>query len=366
MAIGAVNRGAVTAEFGLFNGDEPEQPDQWPMVERFGDSWSGRLTGRPVRGLELQGSWAHVHSPEHRPGAGPDQDKWSVSGRWEGPVGSPSGVRAGRVGPHLGGRRVLRVLHSFLAEGAWTDGPSPSLLSVRANRAAGGGARVAGFEPLRPHQENSILGITRWTIHTPAGPPSGPRSEPGGRGAARRGLLWAVAEVGGGLFDVVQTYGRDHFWSWTLGFRLDVRRRPIIGWDATARRWRLRCRTNIEVRNDCAQDVVGRVSSSRWWHWPLVATRASDRSTAAAATNRRVPQTHPNPQSRRLPLPMVSRSTSPAAATMSPSASPRTSGSTATTPTRAPGADSSVRAIREMRSRSGRSTPAARRPWSTR
>ena len=43
-------------EAGLFNGDEPERPGQWPRIGgRFGDSWSGRLTGAPMRGLELAG-----------------------------------------------------------------------------------------------------------------------------------------------------------------------------------------------------------------------------------------------------------------------------------------------------------------------
>ena len=41
------------------------------------------MTGLPTPGLELQGSFARVHSPEHRPGAGTDQDKWSVSARWD-------------------------------------------------------------------------------------------------------------------------------------------------------------------------------------------------------------------------------------------------------------------------------------------
>ena len=42
-------RGRVTLELGLFNGDEPERPDQWPLIAgRFGDSWSGRLTAAPV------------------------------------------------------------------------------------------------------------------------------------------------------------------------------------------------------------------------------------------------------------------------------------------------------------------------------
>ena len=109
VAILGVRRGPVMVEGGLFNGDEPERPGQWPRVSRFGDSWSGRLTVLPVTELELQGSYARVHSPEDRPrAAGTDQSKWSVAGRWAGSVKLP-GVRSGRVGPDLGGRRVLRV-----------------------------------------------------------------------------------------------------------------------------------------------------------------------------------------------------------------------------------------------------------------
>ncbi|HEU5303942.1 MAG TPA: hypothetical protein VFU40_04800, partial [Gemmatimonadales bacterium] len=82
VAIAGIRTGPVMLEGALFNGDEPERPGQWPRVSRFGDSWSGRLTLWPTAGLELQGSRARVHSPEHRPGAGTDQSKWSLSGRW--------------------------------------------------------------------------------------------------------------------------------------------------------------------------------------------------------------------------------------------------------------------------------------------
>ena len=109
VVIAGIAGGPVVLEAGLFNGDEPEHPGQWPNVSRFGDSWSGRLTVLPIRELELQGSYAHVHSPEHRPGAGTDQHKWSVSGRWDGAVGATSGIWPGRVGPDLGGRGVLRL-----------------------------------------------------------------------------------------------------------------------------------------------------------------------------------------------------------------------------------------------------------------
>ena len=71
------DRGRVTLEGALFDGDEPTTPSDMPLIHfeggwRFGDSWSGRLSVRPVDGLEIQASRAHVHSPESRPGAGPD------------------------------------------------------------------------------------------------------------------------------------------------------------------------------------------------------------------------------------------------------------------------------------------------------
>jgi hypothetical protein len=75
VAIAGVRAGPLAIEAGLFNGDEPERPGQWPRVSRFGDSWSGRVTVLPTPGVELQGSYARVHSPEHRPGSGSDQHK---------------------------------------------------------------------------------------------------------------------------------------------------------------------------------------------------------------------------------------------------------------------------------------------------
>ncbi|HEY3013102.1 MAG TPA: hypothetical protein VGJ36_10165, partial [Gemmatimonadales bacterium] len=87
VAILGVKVGPVLAEAGVFNGDEPERPGQWPRFSRFGDSWSARATLFPTGQVELQGSHAEVHSPEHRPGFGTDQRKWSLSGRWTGDVG---------------------------------------------------------------------------------------------------------------------------------------------------------------------------------------------------------------------------------------------------------------------------------------
>jgi hypothetical protein len=219
VVIAAVRRGGVGAEVGLFNGDEPERPGQWPRIGgRFGDSWAARLTAEPVVGLELQGSRAQVHSPEHRPGAGTDQAKWSLSARWDGVLERRPAyalvewARTSEAGGFF-------VFSSLLAEGAWSAGRHR--LHYRFERTERPEEqRTSDFRSLRPHLENSILGITRWTIHTAGySAPSLAR-----KGVAVQPLveisLGRIAKVGGGLFDVRQLYGKESFWSWTVGVRV--------------------------------------------------------------------------------------------------------------------------------------------------
>ena len=221
VAIAAFRAGRLTLEAGLFNGDEPERPGQWPRVGgRFGDSWSGRLTAALLPGATAQVSYAHVHSPEHRPGAGTDQNKWSVAARWQRSVaGHPLyGLLEWARTAEAGG---FFRFHSLLAEGAWSAGPHR--LQYRFERTERPEEeRIARFRSLRPHLENSILGITRWTTHTvgyrlhaiTAGPLAiDPLLEVG---YAR------VTKVGGGLIDVEQLYGRTHIWSLALGVRLEA------------------------------------------------------------------------------------------------------------------------------------------------
>lgn len=221
VVVGAVRRGPMMLELGLFNGDEPERPGQWPRIGgRFGDSWSGRLTGTVAPGATLSGSYAHVHSPEHRGGAGTDQEKWHASARWEGAAGGHPTyalVEWARTSEADG----FVVLHSFLAEGAWTAGPHR--LQYRFERTERPeDERVSRFRTLRPHLENSILGVTRWTTHTlgyelAAFRPGGVRVDPLAEVAYSR-----ATSVGGGLFDVVGLYGRDHVWSLSLGVRVSA------------------------------------------------------------------------------------------------------------------------------------------------
>jgi hypothetical protein len=221
VVIAGITGGPIVLEAGLFNGDEPERPGQWPNVSRFGDSWSGRLTVLPMRELELQGSYAHVHSPEHRPGAGSDQHKWSVSGRWEGVVRTYPVyglVEWARTSEADG----LFVFHSFLAEGAWTARRSRLHYRFERTERPEEERTLDPVHSVRPHVENSIQGTTRWTIHTLG---YGFRLDPMARLQAvpfAEVSYGRIADVGGGLFDARRFYGGSSFWSLGIGVRLNA------------------------------------------------------------------------------------------------------------------------------------------------
>ncbi|HEX6104119.1 MAG TPA: hypothetical protein VFZ26_00960 [Gemmatimonadales bacterium] len=219
--IAGVRAGPVVAEGGLFNGDEPERPGQWPRIGgRFGDSWSARLIVVPQEGAELQASHARVHSPEHRAGAGTDQVKWSLSAGWNRPAaGVPlSGlVEWARTSEADG----FFVFPSLLLEGAWH--PRSHRLYYRFERTERPEEeRISSFRSRRPHLENSILGTTRWTIHTFGYDLGLAVAE----GVALRPLVevsaGSVRKGGGGLFEVDELYGRGKFWSVTLGVRVSA------------------------------------------------------------------------------------------------------------------------------------------------
>lgn len=216
-----VRSGPVLLEGGLFNGDEPERPGQWPRISRFGDSWSGRLTLMPLPQLELQGSHADVHSPEHRPGSGTDQSKWSVSVRWEGPVqhrplyGLLEWERTSEAGGFF-------VFHSILAEGAWHLGRGRLHYRFERTERPEEERTLSPFRSLRPHLENSILGRTRWTIHT-AG--FGFQLHPADMVTVLPFIELSygrMVDVGGGLFNARAFYGRNSFWSFNVGTRLNL------------------------------------------------------------------------------------------------------------------------------------------------
>jgi hypothetical protein len=216
-----VRAGPIMVEAGIFNGDEPERPGQWPRISRFGDSWSGRITLLPMNRLELQGSHAEVHSPEHRPGSGTDQSKWSLSTRWDGKV-KRFPVYALVEWARTSEANGFFVFHSFLAEGAWTLGRNRLHYRFERTERPEEERTLSLFRSVRPHLENSILGTTRWTIHS-AGYGFELRPTEILRALPFLELSYGrIADVGGGLFDARSFYGKTSFWSITLGARLNL------------------------------------------------------------------------------------------------------------------------------------------------
>jgi hypothetical protein len=221
VAILGIRAGPVLLEGGLFNGDEPERPGQWPRMTRFGDSWSGRLTLFLAPQVELQGSHAEVNSPEHRPGFGTDQSKWSISGRWNGVVGHrPAyGLVEWASTSEANG---FFLFHSFLAEGAWTGGRNRLHYRFERTDRPEEERTLSPFRSVRPHLENSILGTTRWTIHT-AGYALHLEIKDAVDTAPFVELSYGrISDVGGGLFDVQSFYGKTSFWSMSVGARLTL------------------------------------------------------------------------------------------------------------------------------------------------
>jgi len=207
----------VSVEGAVFNGDEPVSPGSWPAWDRFGDSWALRLTIRPVAGLETQASYAAVHSPENRPGAGPDDRKASLSARWE----------RGRWYGELEWARTATadgffVFHSGLGEAAvQLRGHRPYVRLERSDRPEEERVFASRFRTRRPLFENSILGITRWTIVT-AGDAFELRRGPLRCAPFVEGSWIGIARVGGGVFDPTTFYGRTHGASLTIGIRLAI------------------------------------------------------------------------------------------------------------------------------------------------
>ena len=214
--------GLVGVEGGVFNGDEPENPGQWPSLSRFGDSWAARLTLWPLRGLELQGSFASVNSPEHRPGSGLDQAKWSASARFQRVVGrtgiygllewarTEEGVNAFVYASVLAEASVLAGRHRIGYRVERTGRPEEERLFDNP------------FRSPRPLLDNNIVGQTRWFLHTI-------------NYAVQLSLLHGafgaqpfveftfgvVSDIGDGLFQAGVLYGTNDVRGLTVGVRLD-------------------------------------------------------------------------------------------------------------------------------------------------
>jgi hypothetical protein len=180
MISGAIRFGPAIVDASTFGGDEPTSPGSAPLMRRFGDSWSVRGTALPVRGVELEGSYARVASPEQRAGFGLDQRKRSVSAR----LITPDGARyllaewARTVDRDHGRNEDVFAYESALAEGSLTvRGLSLALRLEQTERPEE--ERLADpFRVPRPGTDLGISGVTRWRTATLAltvpSPISGP------------------------------------------------------------------------------------------------------------------------------------------------------------------------------------------------
>jgi hypothetical protein len=215
VAVGA-RAGPVEVEGALFNGDEPEKPAQWPRASRLGDSWSLRLTARPATGVEWQVSRAKAASPEHRGGAGLTSWKWSTSARLARPLGrfpAYALLEWARTeeGPFVFSTRLL--------EAAGSSGPHRVYYRFERTDRPEEERTIDPFRSIRPHNDNQLLGITRWTVHT-IGYDHGLTR--GSRREVRPFLevTRASPRTLTGVFDPATFYGGTVMWSVAAGVRL--------------------------------------------------------------------------------------------------------------------------------------------------
>ncbi|MGQ0561408.1 MAG: hypothetical protein ACT443_05985 [Gemmatimonadota bacterium] len=168
VAIGAVRRGAVILEAGLFNGDEPLSPTDVGSLDRFGDSWSARATILPWSWLELQGSYAYVTSPEQPQGGGLDHRGWNFSARIDRNFAGYNIyglIEAGRVGNLSNGLEVFHF-NTVLGEAAVRRGDWQVAARLERSDRPEEERTTDLFRSVRPATDNNILGTTRWTIAT--------------------------------------------------------------------------------------------------------------------------------------------------------------------------------------------------------
>ncbi len=219
VVIAGYRTGPLLLEGALFNGDEPERPGQWPLLSRFGDSWSVRLTAVPVTGIELSVSRAKIHSPEHRPGAGTDAWKWHVASRVDRPVGGAQlyGLAEWARTEEADG---FFVFTSLLAETAVQAGRHRPYYRFERSDRPEDLRTLDLFRSVRPHLENAILGITRFTLHTVGyGVRVGPRQSPLLLEPFVEATLGSAHSVDGGVLTPAILYGTTRVRSLSIGLR---------------------------------------------------------------------------------------------------------------------------------------------------
>jgi hypothetical protein len=161
----------------------------------------------PISQLEVQGSLASVHSPEHRPGAGGGHDKLSFSARWQdtGATGERYGLIEWARTSELEG---FFVFHSLLAEAMLRRGRVEAAYRFERTERPEEERLVDPYRSRRPHIENAILGTFRWTLHTVrAGVELTPKAAEVRVFPFAEVTFGTVRKVGGGFADPAALYG---------------------------------------------------------------------------------------------------------------------------------------------------------------
>ena len=167
LVVGALQVRGVSLEAARFNGDEPEDPKDWPNSTRALDSWAARLTVVPREGLELSASTARLISPEFAAGGGLDQNKHSATARLvraRGPLRCAL-VEWARTRETRSARTIFEFA-SVLAEGQAALGPWRLSLRLERTERPEEDRLTNPYRSARPLLDFSILGVTRWDVAT--------------------------------------------------------------------------------------------------------------------------------------------------------------------------------------------------------
>jgi hypothetical protein len=223
VAVGAVRYGPLVAEIGTFNGDEPTGPGSSPNFDRFGDSWSSRLTLLPITGGEVSASYASVTSPEVRAGHGLDQHKGSVVARFsrETPMSSRYVMLEWARTDESDNGTLTTSLTSLLGETAFcargvilgarlerTDRPEEERL-------------LDPFRTPRPSSDLANLGVSRWTTITASiSAPSVRARIVSARPFIELSRIGVAPGTPPGIFNPELRYGARRLWMYSAGIRL--------------------------------------------------------------------------------------------------------------------------------------------------
>ena len=219
MIAGAAAYGPLALEAAAFNGDEPESPYDLPNYDRVGDSWSTRLSARTSAGVEVQGSFASVESPEHAIGGGLDHRKLSFSGRFES-RGRYLLAEWARTKEREGGRSAFEF-SSVLAEGSVDFGPVRIAARAERSERPEEERSLNAFRTNRPHSDLSIIGQTRWDIASV----SVAAPLPSYRKIRFSSFIEVSTQKPSSLttpavFEPAAFYGEERLWSFSVGARL--------------------------------------------------------------------------------------------------------------------------------------------------